>query len=129
MIKLMLGEVVVADRTLREFDDTSLPTSLVHDMDKILRVTEAEVTFFQKQWHNLLEELGEHRAATPDEIKAGLPEKVLACKTENMPEFLRRLKEIEELPIDLQVDPLDISKFGDAPMTRKQFAILRQLAT
>jgi hypothetical protein len=127
MIKLTLGEVVVADRVLREFDELDLCVKASHAIDKITRHTEKDAAFFKKNHTALLTELGEERAATTMELAAGLPEKVLALLPQHEEEFIRRIREIEELPVDLDIEPLDLEILGEIKIKPRQVRQIRPL--
>lgn len=126
MIKMKLGEVVVADRALRELDEQDLPYALAKAIDNILRKVEGDVAFFNKNLQALFEEFGEEREARPEEKHLG--ERVRAVKPVNAEEFQQRLTELEGLPIDLGVEPLDLAPYADRlTIKRRQMEKIRPL--
>ncbi len=128
MIKMTLGEVVVADRTLKQLDDLALPYSLTKAIDSVVRKTSPENAYFEKHRQALFEELGEDRDATPAELASNFPARVTEIKRQHVDEFQRRLAELEALPIELDVAPIDLDPHADKlTLTRRQLETIRPL--
>src|ERR1044072_3233588 len=127
MIKLNLGEVVVADRTLKELDEQSLPFPLALAIDKVLRVTAASIAFFDRSMASLWAEYGVERDASPDEAQQFGP-KVRAVPANKTAAFQERVLELEGLTIDLDVELIDFGPYAkDLNIKRRQLEKIRPL--
>ena len=113
MIKMKMGELIVADQTLASIAELDLPARAAYDVAKLARLVRQEVAIFEKKNQELIAEFGEERDSTPEERERGLPERVNSVKPDFMTIFQQKIGEYQDIDVELSAYPLDLSRFGE----------------
>jgi hypothetical protein len=118
MIKIKLGDLLVADQTLQALGDIDLPARAAYDVAKMAKVIAPDVQIFNDKRNALVKELGEDREPTEAERANGATSSITAVKAENLDEYNRRVQELLDLDIEINLVGLDLSRFGDKFMLK-----------
>ncbi len=101
-LTMTLGDLLTAEGTLLELAKTKRPQKTVYRLARVLKAVQVETKHFSDQREALIEELAEEREATPDELQRGSAPKVTAVAPTHMKEFVKRVKELQEVEATLE---------------------------
>jgi hypothetical protein len=127
MIKMKMGEILLARAALTELENIDLPAKASLQIARLMRACQAEYDLFERQRMKALKELGEERDATPTEEAMGLKGRVMSVLTQNEVEFHRRMMELQEEEAEIVVSPVSVTAFGETSIKPKLFAQLGPL--
>lgn len=113
MISVTMGELLSAEPVLKRLVEVRLPaghSKLVYDVSRMLRLVSVETNHFETQRTTHIKELGKEREPTPQETANGVQGSVTSVTPEHWPEFVRRVEDMTTISIELDAQPLDLSR-------------------
>jgi len=116
-IQMTLGEVLEAEVALTRLAAMPWPVRTGYHISKLLRLLRVETQLFEQQRIAAVREFGTPRPATDEERARGNGEEITQVPPARMTEYLRKVTELQQLPITIDWAPLTIEAFGDQRLT------------
>lgn len=108
MITTTLGVLVNAEPAMARLAALPLPAKTAYQVARLTRLIAPEI----KQWHEhrnaLVQELGAEGPATALERAAGSAETVFRVRPEHLGDFLRRVQDLADAPVELSAHPVSL---------------------
>lgn len=105
-IRTTLGALVECAPALGRLGELPLPVRIAYHVSKLSRLVAHELKWFQTQRDAAIKERGLERAATADEVAAGTIGPVWQVDPKHRADFLARMQELQDLPVELAWMPL-----------------------
>jgi hypothetical protein len=100
-VRFKLGELIVAEEALKSLAKATLPIRAAYRVARLARMVAMETQHFHQQRDLWVRELGQEHGGQ------------ITVTPDNYTEFQRRLNELANESVDLNIQPLDLSLFGD----------------
>jgi hypothetical protein len=118
MIKLKLAEVVAAAPALERLAAVRLPVKTAYNVSRMLAKAGSEIRAFNERRDALIKELGE-----PNPEKPGMIE---IAKHENLVKFGEAMRELGEVEVSIDRDPIPLDTFGNAEVASGDLMLLEK---
>jgi hypothetical protein len=118
MISTTLGALVQADPALQTICALKLSAKSAYHLKKLAQLVATEIKHFQTERDALIKELGTEQDGGGFSLK---PE------SENFPEFVRRVNELAEVPVQISWNPVTLEMFGDQLVSAQDLIALGSL--
>lgn len=115
MIHTTLGALANAEPALKRLAEVRLPVKAAYQLSKLIRLVGAEVPYFHQQRDVYIRELG---------VQVG---DQFTVQADGMTEFIHRMNELSEQPVDLSINPLSLDTFGSIELSATELIVLYPL--
>lgn len=115
MIATTLGVLANAEPALKRLSEIRLNVKVAYALGKMIRAVAAETPHYHTERDKLVRELGNPMG---DQVMV-MPE--------HMGEFVRRVTELGELPVELAIEPFSLTTLGDIEMSGGDMCVLLPL--
>lgn len=105
MIAMKLYETVLAKPVLTELTKVRLSAKTAYQIAKLLRLVDVEAAHHETERVSFIKDLG-----TVEGDRT-------TVTSDNWPEFERRIRELNDLPVELDANPLTLESFGTAELS------------
>lgn len=125
-IHTTLGTLVNAEPALSRLSDVKLPIKTAYQLGRLIRVVKVETADFATQRNALIQELGEERDATPQELAQTGQQRIVAVLPANYDAFGAKMQELASVPVELAVRPLTLEDLGSVELSARDLELLGQ---
>lgn len=108
-IHTTLGALVQCAPALARLRELVLPVRVAYHVSKLSGLVTHDLKWFQTQRDDAIKERGIQREPTPEEKAEGTTGPIWQVPDDRRADFLARMKELEDLPVELAWMPLTLS--------------------
>ena len=129
MIQVTMAQLVAMSELLRRLSNHRFPAgkqATAYQLNKLQRAVTAELKYFQDQRRQLIEEYGQSRNATREELVGGAESTVweVLPTTPSWPMFLSRLNELLNVRVELPCQQFNLNMFDTIELSVQDISIL-----
>lgn len=127
-IRTTLGKLVNATASLGKLTAIQKPAQLVYHIVKLVKLIQPELKHYEESRQALIEQYGEERPATPEEIEQGMHSPVtVVSEPEQTKLFLADHKALLEVEVELPWKPIKLSALKHADLSAHDILMLEPL--
>jgi hypothetical protein len=116
MIQVKAGELLVAQSALMNLAQLKLPVKSAYHVSKLTRLAGQELQDIERQREALVREFGSEN-----------PDKSVTVKPDRMPEFQEKYKELAEIEVKLDWNPIPFEMLEHSQLTANDVTMLGSL--
>jgi len=121
---MKLKNLTESQEALQKLLKCSLPISIAWDLKVLIKKIEPELVVFNEVRTNLIKELGEE-----DKNKEGKGTGNYRVKQENLTEYFKKINEVLEKELNIEISKINISSLKDINMTVEDLITLEWIIT